>query len=59
MNDSAAELSGLEVRDEIGRGASTTVHRAVRDGRQYALKRPTRPGDDVLTSFRREAALLA
>ncbi|SNY66419.1 diguanylate cyclase [Paractinoplanes atraurantiacus] len=57
--NSAAELSGLEVREELGRGAFTTVHRAVRDGREYAVKRPAKPAPDMLAGFRREAALLA
>ncbi|MFG1992891.1 diguanylate cyclase [Actinoplanes sp. NPDC048988] len=55
---SAVELTGLEVRDELGRGAFTTVHRAVRDGREYAVKRPARTAPDMLAGFRREAALL-
>jgi diguanylate cyclase (GGDEF)-like protein len=55
-------LTGLELEDEIGRGAFTTVHRARRDGVAYALKRPHREAaaDPALpAAFRREAALLA
>jgi diguanylate cyclase (GGDEF)-like protein len=55
-------LTGLDVEDELGRGAFTTVHRARRDGVAYALKRPHREAaaDPALAAaFRREAALLA
>jgi diguanylate cyclase (GGDEF)-like protein len=58
----AADLTGLEVQSELGRGAFTTVHRVRHDGRTYALKRPTADaaGDPaVLAGFQREAALLA
>ncbi|MEV4352695.1 serine/threonine-protein kinase, partial [Actinoplanes sp. NPDC049596] len=57
--NSAVDFSGFEVRDELGRGASTTVHRAVRGGEAYALKRPARHEPGMLAAFRREAALLA
>ncbi|WP_203805487.1 diguanylate cyclase [Paractinoplanes tereljensis] len=58
----AADLTGLVVGDELGRGAFTTVHRARRDHATYALKRPNPdsaadPG--LLFAFHREAALLA
>ncbi|WP_246608057.1 diguanylate cyclase [Paractinoplanes toevensis] len=58
----AADLTGLVVGDELGRGAFTTVHRARRDHATYALKRPNPdnaadPG--LLLAFHREAALLA
>ncbi|MFC3744683.1 diguanylate cyclase [Paractinoplanes deccanensis] len=59
MRYTAVELSGLEVGDELGRGASTTVHRAVRQGQPYALKRPAKAAPDMIAGFRREAALLA
>ncbi|MEU4625301.1 diguanylate cyclase [Actinoplanes sp. NPDC023801] len=58
----AAELTGLEIEAELGRGAATTVHRARRGGQWYALKRPRgEAGDDpqTLLAFCREAALLA
>ncbi|MEV6342979.1 diguanylate cyclase [Actinoplanes sp. NPDC051851] len=56
------ELAGIEVVDEIGRGAFTMVHRARRGDRSYALKRPL--ADPVehprfRAAFHREAALLA
>jgi diguanylate cyclase (GGDEF)-like protein len=60
--ETAAELTGLTLDRELGRGAFTTVHR-VRQGREmYALKRPNPdsaadPG--LLFAFQREAALLA
>ncbi|GLW27403.1 hypothetical protein Areg01_03440 [Actinoplanes regularis] len=57
-----AELVGLEVVDELGRGAFTMVHRVRRDGRDYALKRPlTGSGghSELRTVFQREAAMLA
>jgi serine/threonine protein kinase len=56
------ELTGLDVEDELGRGAFTTVHRARRDGVAYALKRPLpdAAADPALAAaFQREAALLA
>jgi hypothetical protein len=58
----AADLTGLVVGDELGRGAFTTVHRARRGDDTYALKRPIAEsaGDPgLLTAFQREAALLA
>src|SRR5688572_32245188 len=57
-----AELTGLRLEAELGRGADTTVYRAGRGGERYALKRSR---DDVgnstsmVTAMRREAALLA
>ncbi|WP_328475673.1 diguanylate cyclase [Actinoplanes sp. NBC_00393] len=53
------ELSGLQLGAELGRGAATTVHRVLRDGVPYALKRPIEDAPGLLTAFRREAALLA
>ncbi|MET0416834.1 MAG: protein kinase, partial [Actinoplanes sp.] len=53
------ELSGLQLGAELGRGASTTVHRVLRDGVPYALKRPIDGEAGLLTAFRREGALLA
>jgi diguanylate cyclase (GGDEF)-like protein len=55
-------LTGLELVDELGRGAFTMVHRARRGDRWYAVKRPLAdasadPG--IRTEFSREAALLA
>ena len=57
----AAELSGLELQAELGRGAFTIVHRVRHDGRLYALKRPAGATRDpgLLAEFQREAALLA
>src|SRR4051794_6907362 len=58
----AADLTGLVVEDELGRGAFTTVHRARRGDDTYALKRPIAESADdpgLLTAFQREAALLA
>ncbi|KUL26682.1 diguanylate cyclase [Actinoplanes awajinensis] len=58
----AAELTGLDVVDELGRGAFTMVHHARRDGRDYALKRPLPDAGELpelRTAFQREAALLA
>src|ERR1700733_14940633 len=59
LNDT---LTDLEIEDELGRGAFTTVHRVRRDGVAYALKRPHREAaaDPALpAAFQREAALLA
>ena len=58
----AADLTGLVVEEELGRGSFTTVHRARRGGGTYALKRPIAESADapgLLTAFQREAALLA
>ena len=58
----AAELTGLAVEDELGRGAFTTVHRVRRGDQAYALKRPNADSADapgLLAAFQREAALLA
>ncbi|GAA0571102.1 hypothetical protein GCM10010172_64440 [Paractinoplanes ferrugineus] len=60
--ETAAELTGLALDGELGRGAFTTVHRVRRGQNTYALKRPNPdsaadPG--LLFAFQREAALLA
>lgn len=54
-------ISGFELVEELGRGATTAVYRAVRDGTSYALKlqRLTGRDDPARISFRREAAILA
>src|SRR5687768_3272851 len=53
--------AGLEVVNELGRGAQTVVYRVRRGGREYAMKvLVTAAGEDgSLEQFRREAALLA
>ncbi|MEU4243255.1 diguanylate cyclase [Actinoplanes sp. NPDC026619] len=60
--ETAADLTGLTLDQELGRGAFTTVHRVRRGSDLYALKRPNpdsagAPG--LLYAFQREAALLA
>ena len=61
--DLAAEQwpAGVEVLDELGRGADSIVYRVEKDGAQYALKllRTTANRDEMLVAFRREAALMA
>jgi diguanylate cyclase (GGDEF)-like protein len=55
-------LTGLELVDELGRGAFTMVHRARRGDRWYAVKRPLADASaypEIRTEFSREAALLA
>src|SRR6266545_104006 len=55
-------VAGMEVLEELGRGAQTVVYRARRGGSEYALKllRGPAPDDEqALAAFRREAALLA
>ncbi|GIE31699.1 hypothetical protein Ait01nite_047440 [Actinoplanes italicus] len=55
-------LTGLEVVDELGRGAFTMVHRVRRGDRWYAVKRPLADASaypEIRTEFSREAALLA
>ncbi|WP_436521284.1 diguanylate cyclase [Actinoplanes sp. HUAS TT8] len=59
---SSAELTGLELVDELGRGAFTMVHHVRRGDRDYALKRPLADAGElpeIRTAFQREAALLA
>ncbi|WP_327002587.1 serine/threonine protein kinase [Dactylosporangium sp. NBC_01737] len=58
----ALAVDGLEILDEIGRGAHAIVFRARRDGCDYALKmlRSDLPGqEDAAAAIRREAGLLA
>jgi diguanylate cyclase (GGDEF)-like protein len=53
-------VPGLEVGDELGRGARSVVYRASRDGVDYAMKVLTDVRDErEQVDFRREAALLA
>ncbi|MDI6102589.1 diguanylate cyclase [Actinoplanes sp. NEAU-A12] len=55
-------LTGLELVDELGRGAFTMVHRARRGDRWYAVKRPLADASEypaIRTELSREAALLA
>ncbi|MFC7534513.1 diguanylate cyclase [Actinoplanes sp. GCM10030250] len=57
-----AELTDLEVVEELGRGAFTMVHRARRGDDWYAVKRPLADAaqdPEVRAAFHREAALLA
>ncbi|HEX2806084.1 MAG TPA: serine/threonine-protein kinase, partial [Kineosporiaceae bacterium] len=53
--------AGLEVLEELGRGATSIVYRIAKDGAEYALKVLEAPDDpaQVLAAFRREAALMA
>jgi eukaryotic-like serine/threonine-protein kinase len=53
---SRSAVPGIDLCEEIGRGATAVVHRGVRDGRDYAVK-ILHSGDGV--AFRREAATLA
>ncbi|BCJ45834.1 hypothetical protein GCM10010168_57460 [Actinoplanes ianthinogenes] len=58
----AAELTDLQVVDELGRGAFTMVHQVRRGGQEYALKRPLADAGEpaeIQSAFQREAALLA
>ncbi|MFI1987707.1 diguanylate cyclase [Actinoplanes sp. NPDC020271] len=58
----AAELTGLDVIEELGRGAFTMVHHVRHGDRDYALKRPLADAGElpeIRTAFQREAALLA
>lgn len=61
-SDARIEIPGYRVEDELGRGATSVVYRAVRDGSVFALKiaRPTNgaPSDQFLR-FAREGATLA
>jgi diguanylate cyclase (GGDEF)-like protein len=54
------DVPGVQLLDELGRGAETVVYRADRDGAAYAVKALVRAGDaQTAADFRREAALLA
>lgn len=59
--ESANVLDGLEVLDELGRGALSSVFRARRNGAEYAVKVQRHPSADLqsLRAFHREAAVLA
>ncbi|MFI7598050.1 diguanylate cyclase [Actinoplanes sp. NPDC049681] len=62
MSRRGRDLAGVEVLEELSRGAQTVVHRVRRAGFEYALKqlRPEVVVDDAtLVAFRREAAILA
>jgi diguanylate cyclase (GGDEF)-like protein len=57
-----AEIAGMTVVAELGRGAHTVVYRVRRGGAEYALKlldEPAGDGGEQLAGFRREAALMA
>ncbi|HLI42985.1 MAG TPA: diguanylate cyclase [Acidimicrobiales bacterium] len=51
----------FELVEELGRGATTAVYRALRAGEQYAVKvrELSGPEDPARIAFRREAAILA
>jgi len=57
----ASTIDGLEVLDELGRGAENVVYRARRGDREYALKlqREARGDVEAARAFRREAAILS
>lgn len=63
LSSDSLALPGLEIGEELGRGAYSIVYRAVRQGRTYALKvrKEVRPeeADSELLAFLREAAALA
>jgi|GEM_PF-2014719 len=54
-------IAGFEIVEELGRGATTAVFRALRHGESYAVKvqELTGPADPARIVFRREAAILA
>ncbi|MGH9169837.1 MAG: diguanylate cyclase [Acidimicrobiales bacterium] len=54
-------IPGFELVEELGRGASTAVYRALRGGEEYAVKIQELNGSDdpARIGFRREAAILA
>ena len=64
MGAAEVSINGVEVLDELGRGAHSVVYRIRRAGRYYALKLPT-PGPSpsgattVAARFLREAVALA
>lgn len=54
-------IPGFELVEELGRGATTAVYRAIRRGQEYAVKvqELSGPDDPARLYFRREAAILA
>ncbi len=54
-------IPGFDVVEELGRGATTAVYRAVRQGQDFAVKMQQLkgPDDPARLYFRREAAILA
>jgi diguanylate cyclase (GGDEF)-like protein len=54
-------IPGFEFVEELGRGATTAVYRALHEGNEYAVKvkELSGPDDPVRINFRREAAILA
>ena len=58
---SRISIPGFELVEELGRGATTAVYRAVRDGEDYAVRiqELSGPDDASRLTFRREAAILA
>ncbi len=54
-------IPDFELVEELGRGATTAVFRALRGGREYAvkIKELSGPEDPARIAFRREAAILA
>ena len=58
---SRISISGFELVEQLGRGATTAVYRALRKGEEYAVKvqELAGPDDPARTTFRREAAILA
>jgi diguanylate cyclase (GGDEF)-like protein len=54
-------IPDFELVEELGRGATTAVHRALRGGEEYAVKvkELSGPEDPARLNFRREAAILA
>ncbi len=57
----ATTIDGLEILDELGRGAENVVYRARRGDREYALKLQREASGDIAAAraFRREAAILS
>ncbi|MGH9300030.1 MAG: protein kinase domain-containing protein, partial [Acidimicrobiales bacterium] len=54
-------IPDFEFVEELGRGATTAVYRALHRGSEYAVKVKELSGDDdsARITFRREAAILA
>lgn len=59
MSTTAPKLPGLELLDELGRGARSAVYRGRLDGRMVAVKLPRSESEIRGLDFRREAALQA
>jgi len=55
---SISSFDGLTIGDAVGRGATSTVYRGVRNGRELAIKKLSYPSRETRKAFRRELLIL-